>query len=676
MIDPELKKIYEEIIKERKKNLYENFCSFSRAIIKIKLSGDRLENEKETIQFSRLKIEPGANISASAIFFLISFLIPISLLYFFNFFQYFIYVFVISGFISFLIYYYPHLKMKVVRASASSEMVLCITYMTISLSQVPNLENAVVFAYKNLAGPIKKDLEDLIIKFFEGQIFNFKDGLNYIADKWYKEGKEFSEALKLLISYSENSYENETMLDTALNMIVDDSYFRMEKYARELRLPTTAIVVLGIILPVIGLVLIPMLTIFLPEMLDMFGVFFIYDIFLPFILFFLITFVMEGRPLTTSPIILENPLETEFFGRSLNILIPLSLIAIILIFYFGNSVYQSSRNYQLCTIWAKNTFSSEKMPENLKLNVEECKAVLSDLLGSSLYSLLLLFSVAFTFSIPLLFITQSPIKKRDKIRKVESELPMGLLEIGYGVKAGKPFEVAILKSVFKSTSFETTKLFNRLKENISLGYTVKGAVFDDNVGIVKYYNSALLHSIFKVIIDVSEKGTIYLHKALITFSGYLRTVTKLQNKIDDMISESVSTLKFMAFVLTPIVSGVAISLAMIILGILSALLIKLGGILPTDASGIPSIGMPFIDLFGASTVSPSIFQLAIGIYLLEMCIIYGIFINGLENGFDYVVGINYISKIIIISMLIFVSVSVIIYLSLSGLMASLIEIGV
>jgi hypothetical protein len=316
------------------------------------------------------------------------------------------------------------------------------------------------------------------------------------------------------------------------------------------------------------------------------------------------------------------------------------------------------------------------MPENLKLNVEECKSVLSDLLGSSLYSLLLLFSVAFTFSIPLLFITQSPIKKRDKIRKVESELPMGLLEIGYSVKAGRPFEVAILKSIFKSTSFETTKLFNRLKENISLGYTVKNAIFDENVGVLKYYNSALLHSIFKVIIDVSEKGTIYLHKALITFSGYLRTVTKLQNKIDDMISESVSTLKFMAFVLTPIVSGVAISLAMIILGILSALLIKLGGILPTDTSGIPSIGMPFIDLFGASSVSPSIFQLAIGIYLLEMCIIYGIFINGLENGFDNVVGINYISKIIIISMVIFVSVSVIIYLSLSGLMASLLEIGV
>jgi len=672
----ELEKIYEEIRKRGEKSIYEKFCAFSKYLISIKLNKDNLESENQVIEFSKLKIEPGANISAAVIFFIISLSTFLVMLFVLNLLQFFFYFLAVCSFVSFLVYYYPYLKLKIVRASASSEMVLCITYMTISLSQTPNLENAVVFAYENLTGPIKKDLGDLIKKFFEGKIFNFKDGLNYIADKWYKEGKEFSEALKLLISYSESPYENKAMLDSALSMIVDDSYARMERYARDLRLPTTALVVLGIILPVIGLVLIPMMTIFLPEMLNIFGVLFIYDVFLPFILFLLTTFIIEGRPLTASPVILKNPFEMKLLGRNMNIFLVLSIISIIVIFGFSGYVYRNIKNYEFCSAWAKDSFSSDKKPENLELNIDQCKDVLSNLLGSITPSLLMLFIPSLIFSVPLFSVTNAPIKTRNRIRAVESELPTCLLEIGYGVKSGKPLEIAIRNSIFKSSSFETTKMFEKLKDNISFGYTVKNAIFDKDVGVLKYYNSALITYIFRIITEIAEKGTFYLHKSLLTLSDYLKTVSKLQNKIDDIISEPLSTLKFMAFVLTPLVSGIAISLAMIILGILSALTIKIGGIVPPEATGIPSIGLPFISLFNSSTVSPALFQIAIGIYMIEMCIIYGVLINGLENGFDFVVGVNYIAKIIGISMLIYVAVSITIYLMLSGLVTSLLEMGV
>jgi hypothetical protein len=93
-----------------------------------------------------------------------------------------------------------------------------------------------------------------------------------------------------------------------------------------------------------------------------------------------------------------------------------------------------------------------------------------------------------------------------------------------------------------------------------------------------------------------------------------------------------------------------------------------------EISGIPSIGIPILNVWKTSRISPSIFQLVIGIYLVEISIISGILIVGLETGFDYVVWLNYTAKILFISIIIFVSVSIFIYLSLSGLVESIFEV--
>ncbi|MFH8119762.1 MAG: hypothetical protein QXS37_03080 [Candidatus Aenigmatarchaeota archaeon] len=674
MVSKEVLEIYREIEREKKKSLYEIFCIFSYNILRIKLDEKKMREEERIIKFSMLKIPPTSNISAAIIFFIFSTLIALIISIIFNF-SYFFYSLFMLGFFSFSIYYYPYLKVRIVRAQASSEMVHCITYMVISLSQVPNLENAVILAYKNLRGPIKADLGKVLSDFVSGKIFTFEEGLNEVIDKWYVEAKEFSEALKLLITYSQNPYQGIKLLDEATNLAVDESYQRMEKYARELKLPATAIMVLGLILPIIGLTLIPLLTIFLPELLNIVGVFFIYDIFLPTIILILIMFVVNGRPLVASPIELEREILTfNFLNKQVNFLPILLILGVMVSAIFIPNIYFHVKNFQLCSAWMNEEFKIEKKPEALEMNVQECESLINDLKTPVINTSLFLIVVVMIFALPLLLYTRGIIEKTEKIRRIESELDSVLLQISHSLKIGTPFEKSIISISTRSKVFEIEKLFKDLKENILLGKSLNSALFDKNTGILRKYNSVMLISIFRIIVDISSKGSAFLSQALETISRHLKKLSLLQNKIEDLISDNVSTIKFMSFFLNPIVAGVSTALGLIIMGILISLSISLGKIVPEEVSGIPSIGFPIFQIWKTARVSPAIFQLVIGIYLIEISVISGILVVGLNTGFDFIVWINYTSKILLISTLIFVMFSISIYLLLSGMITNIFQV--
>lgn len=633
-----------------------------------------MKEEEKIVKFSMLKIPPTSNISAAILFFIFSTLIAFLISLFLNF-SFFFYLLFMIGFFTFSIYYYPYLKVKIIRAQASSEMVHCITYMVISLSQLPNLENAVILAYKNLRGPIKADLGKVLSDFISKKIFTFEEGLNEVVDKWYIEAKEFSEALKLLISYSKNPYQGENLLDEATSLAVDESYQRMEKYARELKLPTTAIMVLGLILPIIGLTLIPLLTIFLPELLNIIGVFFVYDIFLPTILLILIMFVINGRPLVTSPIELDKPIFTfNFLNKQIKFLPILLFIGLVVSAIFIPNIYSHVRNFQLCSAWMNEKFEPEKKPEILKMNIQECEALIKDLTTPALTASMFLIIIVVIFTLPLILYTGSIIEKMKKIRRIESELDSVLLQISHSLKIGIPFEKSIVSLSAKSKVFEIEELFKDLKESILLGRSLDSALFGKDIGIVKKYNSVMLTSVFRIISDISSKGSVFLSKALETISKHLKKLSSLQNKIEDLISDNVSTIKFMSFFLNPIVAGIATALGLIIMGILISLSISLGKVVPEEVSGIPSIGFPMLEVWKIARVSPAIFQLVIGIYLIEISIISGILVVGLETGFDYIVWVNYTSKILLISIVIFVIFSISIYVLLSGMIVDIFQV--
>lgn len=651
-----------------KKNIYEKFCNLSYNLIRFKFSQDYIEREKKILEFCDLNIPPTSNLSASFIFFSFSliFIVFISLVLGFSL---FLYLFIIFGFISFLIYYFPYLLMRYIIIASSSEMTLCITYMVISLSRVPNLENAIIFAYKNLRGPLKKDFEKIVTDFNLRKIYSMEEGLKRIIDKWSIEAREFSDALKLLAEYARYPYKGEGALEEAVKLTVDGSYSKMMKYARDLKLPTTAILVLGIVLPVIGLTLIPILTIFIPEMLNVPMLFFVYNFFLPLILFSLILMLVEGRPMTNSTVITGfNPFIVNLKGRDLNLIFISILIFLPISAYLAIGINEDSNNYLLCSKWGKEGFDESKKP-NIDINIEECKFYLTDLVYQSIKPSMLLLLFTIIVFLPIYLRNRKNVKSMEKVRKIESSMGTLLFQLAHKTRSAIPFEEAVFSLEEKMQTHEVRNMIEDLKKSLSFFGNIRSALLGER-GLIKKYNSTIISSIFEIIVDVSSKGSTYLSQALFTFSRYLQNLSNLQEKIEDLISDNISTIKFMAYFLTPIVGGVSVSIGLVILAILGNLSFSLQQLLPKE-SGLPSIGLPMINLWNASNVPPSIFHISIGIYILELCIISSFFIVGLENGFDYTYLIEKLGKITLISFLMFIVTSFIVYVFISGLVISL-----
>jgi len=624
----DVNKIIEEYEKSKKLSFYEKFCNFCYQILKIKLSKEEIEKFEETNKFCNLRIYPAANVSAS-IFFLIfslpiaifiSFFIPFSISFF---------LFIILSFISFLIYYYPFLLSKIIRNSAASEIMHSIIYMCISLKQVPNLERAIIFSASNLHGYVGNDFKRITARILLGEK-SAKEGLLEICEKWYKEAREFSDALKLLISYSENPREE--LLEEAVRIVHEESFARMERYARGLKLPSTVLLGLGVILPLLTLVILPLFSTFFPQIFPFTLLIAIYNFFLPLILLGFVLTILSSRPMTTSYLLIENPFEIKIGKSKINIFIVLSLLSFFLFLPFFLDFLKKSKNYELCAIWFSSKFSELKKPSELSLSKNECIETLKN--PSIFESIIPLIFLVFPFSFILLKI-RGIILKREKIEKLEKEFGVILYQIGYYLKIGNTLEMSILKGTERYKKFEIKNFFEKILSNLRIYGSLEKAIFGEK-GVIKDYPSSLIKSFFEVIVEIYRKGYIFAGEAMIKLSNFLTSLNKLQNKIEELISDVVNNLKFISSFLIPLITGTGVSLAIIILSLLNSVAIKSLEIPVSNetTSSIPMFSLPFFSINNAASIFSGYLVFCIGIYVIQIVSISSLLIVCLEKGFE------------------------------------------
>ena len=120
---------------------------------------------------------------------------------------------------------------------------------------------------------------------------------------------------------------------------------------------------------------------------------------------------------------------------------------------------------------------------------------------------------------------------------------------------------------------------------------------------------------------------------MLVISEYLRQIRTTQEKITDLLSESVSSMKFQAFMLLPIISGVVVATAQIIM----TMMLKIGESMSalTEGEGAAGLGgtNPLQDILPTqSAVAPWFLQLVVGIYVVEVLILLGKFITRIDSG--------------------------------------------
>ena len=617
------------------RTIYEKACNFSEHVIRVQPDKKTREKLQYAIDFAHLKTTPEGVISFTFLFMLIV-LLPTLLLIFLNMLGlpglplgYGAMVIVIGVFLTYYFYFYPrHLKSRY-EMLVGSDIVTAVLYIVMYMRNSPSLEGAVRFASENISDELGLELKKLLWDVEVGNFLSMEDALIDYTRKW-SNNRPFVESIQLVITSLKQVGEKRiTMLEESVNIILEGNREQARHFNQKLKLPVTIVHALGIILPVMGLVLFPIVAVFLKV--DASVLFVGYDIILPFILYFTITNILEVRPATFSKIdITENPdvppKGKVKIGKKYVRAWPIALVPGLTLIILGIFLYFS------------------ELSEGASFE-------------GIIPAVMITFGIALSIALYFILISKQKLKLREETRHIEREFAEALFQLGNQVSGGTPLELSIENSMDRIKNMKIRNLFEKALKNMKmLGMTFRQAFFDEKYGAVRYYPSKLIKTVMRTVVEASKKGVVVASTAMLSVSRYLKDLHQTQEEINESLNDTLNSLKFQAYFLTPMISGVVGTLAIIIIRILK----QLG-----EQSATYSGGVPLLAQFGEISITPFQFIMIVAIYMIETSFILAMFINSIENGEDPVGRQNITGYTLLISFIVF-SASLFITLTVFG----------
>lgn len=634
----------EEKGSKKKLNIYERLCSISEKILKVEPSKSSSDKLKQEIDFTDLQCTPASVTSAAFLSSLLLILISVAVTasgavpIFIG-----MTMLVFSVIAGIYVYGYPAKKARNFRVKASEEIVLSIVYMVISMRISPNLENAVKFVATNLTGPLALDFRKLLWDIYMRKEESIDKALGkYIDSRWKNENEEFSSALTLIRnSIDQPEKKRLAMLDEAVDVILKGTKERMSHYAQNLRMPLLIIHAMGILLPIMGLVMFPVLVLFLSNVIQPYMLFLGYDVFLFLGLYWYTSSVLATKPPTLSkPDVSKHPdtpkegyFRLHVFGKRLEVraIIPPAILFAALFFIGYNGMVDK----------ASGSFARV------------------------MYSTVIIASISLSISLYAFLQSFQRTSVRRKVMSVESEFAEAIFHLGNQLSSGTPIENAIDKNQEKIRDLSISDFFGRIVQNIKrMGMTFDQAIFDKNYGAVWYYPSSLIISVMKVIVEAVRKGVYNASQSMLSISRYLKDVHSIEEELRDILGESTTSMKFLGAVLAPMVAGVTVTMALIMLDIIKVLGEKLAGL---TQQGIGT-SLPLFLTIGLDKggVTAEIFQLVVGIYMIEIAGLLSYFVSKIETGEDKINLYHTLSINMLVSLIVYVFAIVAVYSTLGS----------
>src|SRR3989344_1003533 len=650
--------MFREDALSRSLSLYENLCNFSERIIKINPKDKEYLKLKKNIDAAHLKLNPegAASFATLSVVVIIFIGIITGLLLFFisesKASAYLLPLLLTLGSLLILkpLTNIPNYLATRWRLKASNQMVLCILYIVMYMRHTSNLENGLRFAIDHIGNPLALDLRKIFWDIETGKYSTIKESLDSYLVSWRNYNLEFVEAFHLIEgSLLEPSEERRvTILEKSLEVMLNGTYEKMLHYAQELKNPITILHMLGIILPILGLVILPLFGSMLEgsAKIKIISLVLVYNVLLPVTVYFIGTSIMSKRPTGFSEenMMEKNPelvkyqniifnignREIQFNPVWISIIIGLTISAIGI---FPLLIHMSGTDFS----FLGSNFIDYKTEKGAPCNQESnCFGPFG--VGSVILSLFLPLGIALGFALYYNMRTRKLILIREETKKLELEFSSGLFQLGNRVGDNIPVEVAFGEVAASMQGTPTGNFFARVNANIkNIGVDIHEAVFNKDFGAIWYYPSSLIESVMKVIIETTKRGPQIVSRSLISISYYINRIHEVNERVKDLLSDVISSMKSQISFLTPAIAGIVVGITTMIvniLGRLSSLLAE--GALEGNSQGSSIGNMQGIpDLFSIPNIIPSYYlQIIIGLYVVQITIILSFLVNSIENGID------------------------------------------
>jgi len=619
---------------------YERWVKSLGSFIKIKLSvKDEIKISKQ-LNAAHLDIVPGEVVGLAMVSFLLVFFIGILIsiaLYSFGsgFPTLFLFLMLITSF--FLFYYLYSMPGRLAikwRLKAGSQMVPAILYTVIYMKHTSNLERAISFVSQHINIPLSLDFRKVLWDVETGKFSSIKDSLDDYLDSWREVNMEFVESFHLIESslYEPDENRRIMILERALRVILDGVHEKMLKYTHTIKAPLTNLYMLGIVLPTLGLALLPLASTLLNGMVKWIHVFVLFNLIIPFLVFYLTLQIMSKRPggYGETTLLERNPLYHKYksntaYWKAFFICFPFLLLGLMPLIMGYTPVPEwigIQSDYALADL-GLGIFGNGDL-----FGFGEANGSIIGPFGffSLLLSLFIPFSIAMFFALSFSIKTKELIKSRDETKGLEKEFNSSLFLLGNRLGDGIPAEIAFAKVAESSRGQKTEKFFQIVSTNIqSMGMGLEEAIFSPKRGALIYYPSNLIATSMRILIQSVKKGLKVAAQSLMSISEYVRDIQKINERLRDLLADVVSDMRSNMTFLAPLLAGIVVGLASMITSILSNLegLISLTG----GSSSIGSFGtlegiVGEGGLFSiANMIPPYFMQIAIGFYIIQIIFI-------------------------------------------------------
>ena len=652
-------KEYQEFREEympRHLNMYEKLCDLSEKLLKINPGKKAWQEITESVQIAHLKVTPAGVMSFSILF-------PLLVILFGSLFslliksRFFLVFFIILGLgIVVILMKFPNFVANSWRLKASNQMVLCIFYVVTYMRHTSNLENAIEFAADHLAPPLSIDLKKVLWDVENEKYGTVKESLDIYLETWKKWNFEFVGSFHLIEgSLYEGSEERRlNSLDKSLDVILSETYEKMLHYSHNLQSPITMLHMLGIILPILGLIILPLIVSFMEEV-KWYQIALLYNIALPLLVFYLGKNILSKRPTGygQTDISEENPDLKKYkniiwtIGSKEILVNPIFLSILVFgIFFFlglspilmfslgipdvgfGDVDLSNSCGKRFCLLGYRESISTGDVIGPYGI-------------GSTVLSISVTLAIGMGLGLFFMLRSKNVIKIRRKADQLELEFASALFQMGNRLGDGLPAEISFEKVADVMQGTVSGSFFRLVSTNIRrLGVSVKDAIFDPAYGALVRFPSNLIESSMKVLVQSIKKGPKIAAQALTNISRYIKEIHSVNERLRDLMGDIISDMNSQIKFLTPAIAGIVVGITSMVTSIIG----KLGTQLKAITESVPSTQAGLIGLFGDG-IPTYYFQIIIGIYVVQITYILTVLVNGIENGSDslmekYQLGIN------------------------------------
>ncbi len=642
-------------------NFYEKICNLSEKALKIAPDKKTYKKIEKELKEAHIQTTPTGVQSASILIPTILLFIgtPIAIIPNISIIGYGI---IIIGIISyFFLQNVPKIINNQEKAKANDQIIVAIFYIVSFMRFQSNLELATAFASKYLGPPLSLDFKKILWDLENQKYPNIKVAFDEYLNKWRNDNLEFLESMYLIESSLSEAEETRRigMLDKALDLILQGNYEKMLHFSQDLKGKVNTFNMLGVVLPVLGLIILPLAASFGDPRSVWEFTLVLYIIIIPFVVTIKGLTISTGKPggvnsiktsniknyekLTKIPlkikkkkVIYLSPLLYSIFAFLILFLIGIS--PLILHFFFNdieNNINQNSMLLPLTRNGKIDVFGYNN------IEIKEGNTVIGEYnFGPyGLYPgiLSLFIPLAFGLGIGYYFFYKyrNLIHLRDKTKQLEKEFPSATFQLGNRIGEGISIEFSfgIVAENLKGT--ESGKFFEKIDKNIKFsGMSVEKAIFDEEKGAINDYPSDLIISSMKIMIKAIDKGPEIASRTLVDLSKYLTELHMAHERLIDLLAESLSSMKSQKNFLAPVISGIVVAIVSLITSIMGNLNKQISNLDSGYAASGMTGGFENAGSLLGYGIPTYLFQIPVGLYMISLIIILTIVILDLEEGED------------------------------------------